>query len=353
VASWLKDNEVELGTGKGKVKLPKIGNSTPTLEDEMSPSPEQLDMFFRGPSSVQVKVSGALIAFSGGRLEVQGNDLGTDGLRLKDFPELVVDNEKKTVNFTHIPTIVVVRKELSKAGHQYLTMMPEQSCDLVKLHLENRMRDGEKLAPESPLIQSRKTREFLTTDEISEELKRWLERAGIRFRPYILRVYCDTQLLIAEGKLGVLHRWIQFWMGHKGDIEAIYTTNKNRLPPHLLDEMRDMYRRAATMLQTIATPQTQKQIVATEVKRALLAAVGYTQEDLEKMNISTLCDDDLKALARKKLNGENRTVQKIIPQATLQQLLDAGYDIISVTSLPDGKILVKYSCEGSTTASTP
>jgi hypothetical protein len=37
---------------------------------------------------------------------------------LKDFPGLVVDKEKKTVYFTHIPAIVVVRREPSKVDHQ-------------------------------------------------------------------------------------------------------------------------------------------------------------------------------------------------------------------------------------------
>lgn len=30
----------------------------------------------------------------------------------------------------------------------------------------------------------------------------------------------------------------QFWMGHKGDIEARYTTNKSRLPQDVMDDMR-------------------------------------------------------------------------------------------------------------------
>ncbi|MGA2240159.1 MAG: hypothetical protein ABSG74_13210 [Candidatus Bathyarchaeia archaeon] len=42
----MEHNEIELGKGKSKVELPKIGDATPTLEDEMSPSPEQLDMSF-------------------------------------------------------------------------------------------------------------------------------------------------------------------------------------------------------------------------------------------------------------------------------------------------------------------
>jgi hypothetical protein len=38
-------------------------------------------------------------------------------------------------------------------------------------------------------------------------------------------------------------------MGHKGDIEARYSTNK-RLPPDMIEEMRESYRKCLKFLET-------------------------------------------------------------------------------------------------------
>ena len=37
-------------------------------------------------------------------------------------------------------------------------------------------------------------------------------------------------------------------MGHKGDIEAKYTTNKHRLPDHLIADMKEPYERSQSFL---------------------------------------------------------------------------------------------------------
>jgi hypothetical protein len=44
---------------------------------------------------------------------------GLDGLRIKDLPELEIKGDK--VNFKNIPTIIVIRPELSKIRKQYFT----------------------------------------------------------------------------------------------------------------------------------------------------------------------------------------------------------------------------------------
>jgi hypothetical protein len=57
------------------------------------------------------------MAFSGLRPQVLGNYDGSDGLRLSDLLEAKIDNEKKLIEFTQIPTLIRVRKPLSKANH--------------------------------------------------------------------------------------------------------------------------------------------------------------------------------------------------------------------------------------------
>jgi len=49
------------------------------------------------------------MAFSGLRPQVLGNYDGSDGLRLSDLLEAKIDNEKKLIEFTQIPTLIRVR----------------------------------------------------------------------------------------------------------------------------------------------------------------------------------------------------------------------------------------------------
>lgn len=49
--------------------------------------------------------------------------------------------------------------------------------------------------------------------------------------------------MLAESKELVLRDYRQFWMGHKGDMEARYTTNKGRLPNEVIEDMRKAYER--------------------------------------------------------------------------------------------------------------
>ena len=44
--------------------------------------------------------------------------------------------------------------------------------------------------------------------------------------------------MLAESKGLVLRDYRQFWMGHKGDIENRYTTNKQKLPETVIEDMR-------------------------------------------------------------------------------------------------------------------
>ena len=55
-------------------------------------------------------------------------------------------------------------------------------------------------------------------------------RPRFKWRPYVLRAFFDTQLLIAESRGKIAHDFRVFFMGHKGSIEAKYTTNKSILP---------------------------------------------------------------------------------------------------------------------------
>jgi len=43
-------------------------------------------------------------------------------------------------------------------------------------------------------------------------------------------------------------------MGHKGDIEARYSTNEGVLPPDMIEDMRRCYKNCETFLSTVSQP---------------------------------------------------------------------------------------------------
>jgi len=186
----------------------------------------------------KARVSSVLVAHSGLRLKTLGNYEGDDGLRIRDLPEINIEGD--SVDFTQIPTLVIVRRELSKAGHQYFTFLSQEGCEYLKDYLEERIREGETLAPDSSIVTPKlRMKPFIRAVNIGDTIRGAMRRAGFAWRPYVLRSYFDTQLMLAESKGLVLRDYRQFWMGHKGDIESRYTTNKCKLPEAVVEDMRE------------------------------------------------------------------------------------------------------------------
>jgi len=118
--SWLSYNGVNV-----KLKVNIRGESdAPRIADERVPNKEELDRILR-MATPRGRVSIALMAFSGLRPQTLGNYDGSDGIRLGDFPEAEIRPD--SIEFTKVPTMLIVRKNLSKAGHQYFTFVPQQT----------------------------------------------------------------------------------------------------------------------------------------------------------------------------------------------------------------------------------
>ena len=143
--SWLSYNDKFL---RKKIKI-KGTRAAPTLKDERVPTPQELKRIFL-TGDRKSRVVCVLISHAGLRLETLGNYLGDDGLCIGDFPELEV--KKNCVEFTEIPSMLIIRPELSKAGHKYFTFLSEEGCEYLKDYLEERLRSGEKFSKNSPII---------------------------------------------------------------------------------------------------------------------------------------------------------------------------------------------------------
>jgi len=346
VRSWLRYNDVTL-TRKIKISNP---NATPTIEDEQIPSREELSRILRASSS-RVRVAEVLIAFADLRPHSLGNHDGSDGLTVGDLPELEIENGN--VVFEKVPTMVVVRSNLSKTRQKYFTFLSEEGCTYLREYLGERLRFGEKLGKKSPIItyqMSSSTRVFMTTRKITRLIREAMRRAGVWKRPYVLRAYAETQFIIAESKGKISHPYLQFIAGHKGDIESRYSTNKGRLPEEMVEGMREAYKACEPFLSTSAQPLEHSSIVK-EAKLEALKSIAKSLLGLDLLEVKVAKERELqKELDRdeeidlfeneiRKMRVSEDDPQIMVREEELESFLKEGWEFVSV--LPSQKILIR------------
>jgi len=331
VKSWLSFNGISI---KQKIKVKGV-DSTPSLKDEKIPSQEELKRIFLSGDK-KSRVASSLMAFSGIRPEVLGSYNGSDGLKIMDFPEMEIRNNQ--VTFNKIPTIVVIRPELSKTRKRYFTFLGSEGCQYLKDYLEERMRKGEALKPESPIItpvreKDRSRREHIRTINIGDMIRKAIRKSGMNQRPYVLRAYFDTQLMMAESKGLILRDFRQFFMGHTGDIEHRYTLNKGKLPENTIEEMRNSYQKSLKFLETenkgISESEMNKTIK--ELKTSMLILAGFSEEEIEKEKLLELSNEDLiKKIDEKRIKHlNNGNSQRVVSMRELKQYIEQGWEFVA------------------------
>ncbi len=116
-----------------KIKI-KGASDSPTLVNERTPMQEELGRIFRG-CNVVARACAALMAFSGVRPESLGDYTGMNGLVIGDFLEVELDNVAKRVTFKKTPSLVRVRKVISKKGHQMAKAIGEGAREVKGIEL--------------------------------------------------------------------------------------------------------------------------------------------------------------------------------------------------------------------------
>ncbi len=320
VKSWLAHN------GKGLTVPVRVrgGDSTPTLRDEQVPTPQEVHKVLLTARLPRDRVAVLLMAHAGFRPEVLGNYDGTDGLRVGDLPELTVKGRQ--ARFAQSPALIRVRPELSKNAHGYLSWASTELCQYIEAYLDERLKHGEKIGPETDLVHPEKEKKrFLTAINVGDVIRGSVRRAGFGWRPYILRAYFDTQMLLAESRGKIPHDYRVFWMGHKGTIDARYTTNKGRLPKDLLDDMRDAYRRSEELLTTEAA----KSDRLSNLEGALGALLR--ERGVKDDKIAAIIGGKVGAEELERILGSRRASppQLVVPTAEVGARLAQGWEFVS------------------------
>ena len=202
IKSWLGHFDVEI---KRRLKVRNAGY-TPTLQNERVPDGQEISEVF-SRASLRASVMISLMSKSGLRPEVLGNHDGTDGLQMRDLPDIVI--HRGMAKCIRTLNQVIVRRELSKAKHQYFTFLTSSGTKKLVAYLNDRLACGKPLHGNSPVVApdhrhklnrgKNNGKTFLPTRQISKEIRNTF-RPRFQWRPYVLRAYFDTELLIAESK---------------------------------------------------------------------------------------------------------------------------------------------------------
>jgi len=333
VKSWLAFNDKVV---RRKIMI-KGAEATPTLRDERVPTQDELRNILVA-CDPKTRVICALMAFSGLRPEVLGDYKGEDGLTIGDLPDTEIVGRQ--VTFRNIPAMIRVRPELSKTSHEYFTFLCQEGCDYLASYLQRRLKAGERLTAGSSIVTPRTAPKlFIRALNIGDAVRQSIRTAGFTWRPYVLRSYFATQLMLAESKGLVIRDYRTFFMGHKGDIESVYTLNKRTLPTDVVEQMRESYGKAQKYVQTMETSA--EEDVTKGFKRQLLLVAGYKPEEIKDEQLD-LGEEDFEILVRDRLVAgapQNPARQKVIDERELGNVLADGWEFVS--NLPTGKVVVK------------
>jgi len=349
IKSWLIHNDITLTK---KVNI-KGANRTPTLKNEKTPEPYVLHSVWRFCDERQAAVI-ALLAFTGLRPQTLGDYRGNDGLRIQDLPELEVDNEKGEVTFKTIPTRIIVREEISKMGNTYESLLCQEGCAWLKTYLQKRIRSGERIVAQSAVISDDLGDGVtVTTKTIGKVGRKAFRHAGFQWRPYILRRFFDTRMgqAVAKAEIGLLDEWVKFWMGHQGDIEAIYRLRK-RLPDSLLEQMREAYRRASeSMLQTIDLHREDAGRMRREFRATALSMLGFSDDEIKGVDLDKATMEQLQELVKRKLglvakedDGNGRRQLVVTAKEAKDYINNRGWQFKG--SMATGEVVIEEPASG-------
>lgn len=343
IRSYLKHRRVTFSSWP---ELRRIQGAS--LEKERVPRPEELGTILEH-LNLRGRCAALLMAHAGLRPAVLGSYKATTGLTL----DALVDLDISALSFREIPFVIRVPAELSKTRLAYTTFGTEQLGRALIASFMERRRQGEMLTGKSPVVaHSPEARgvsaraiastgsKFLTTGAIMRDIHDAIEKCrprDVTWRPYVLRAYCSTRLLLAEGNGRISRDLREAILGHTGDgVASRYNVGK-RWGEELLAEARREYANASEFLETNAQSRMN---MAVEFRRTLLAVAGLNEEEMAKHMEDT--NDEVLALVREKLrskeaasslpaseNGEGRRIQKPVPLAEARQLMAQGWTFVA------------------------
>ena len=313
-----------------------------SLTKERVPTPEELARVLE-KLTPRGRVTALFMAHAGLRPGSLASYQGEAGLTLGDLPDLRLE---KTLGFVEQPFAVVVPAHLSKTRQMYTTFGSSQLGTALLSYLEQRRGDGENLRSDSPVLAppvlrgaalrsregARFSKGFLTTTAAVKEVRDGLQSTapeGVRWRPYVLRAYCSSRLLMAEGAGKITRDLREAILGHDTGVAGRYNVGKT-WGAEMLRDARAAYKRAEPYLSTTGGSTDSSEAV-TRALRLLLAARGVPESKLAGLDLAGKSDEEIVALLKTvgAALGPEKRVEKAVDVAEVPKLLEAGWEFVS------------------------
>jgi hypothetical protein len=109
----------------------------------------------------------------------------------------------------------------------------------------------------------------------------------------------------------------------------------------MIEEMRQSYQKCLKYMETRMSDVSEDN-AKLYLQQQLLMAVGYKQEEMDKMNLNDMSTEDFQKLLRDKVAGamtSNGSKQRLVSMNEIENLLGEGYEFQAV--LPNGKAIMK------------
>lgn len=326
VVSWLRYNEVKI-----EWSPPFRVEPAATLANERIPTLEELRRVL-ALLGTRDRAAVLFLTSSGVRIGVLANRFEAGGITLGNLPDLVLS--KNGVSFGKTPALVRVPVGLSKSGREYLTFLTTEAAEALVAYLLERMRRGEELNPRSPVMAPepkashshfRKGRDgsmFISGKSLGTVIRTALRKVvppEVRIRPHTLRAWTSSSLERAEREGAVTRSDREYFLGHNlGSVETRYGKGK-RLSQESIEELRAVYKRCEKFLSTAPTAEADL-----TTKRLVLLAVGYSEEQVDRMNVPSLTPEELiEAVTKSPARTAPR--QQLVEESDLPRLLASGW----------------------------
>lgn len=111
----------------------------------------------------------------------------------------------------------------------------------------------------------------------------------------------------------------------------------------VIEDMREAYRRSQEYLQTTKSEETGEERLRQAFRKQLLLVASFSQEELEKMDISSVNDEELQSIIRKRLLGEktNDCSPRAVSVDDVESYLKQGWEFVA--TLPNNKVIIKLT----------
>jgi len=131
----------------------------------------------------------------------------------------------------------------------------------------------------------------------------------------------------------------ELFLGH-----AVDKLGYDKSPQYDEEWFRNEYRKVEPLLNVVSNPKGFKgdQDLKMAFKRELLLVAGYSQKEIDAMNLTAISDEDLNARIREKLLGvmaNNGAKQKVVDAREVEKNLAEGWEFVA--RLSKGKVVLK------------